>query len=127
MLTDFYPAFSALCFTLLGLWLVVVQTRLNEWQASPTMRRRAYGVALHFSLPGMMGLLSLIDPASKPLWRTSFVVVAVSGAVAHRRRPAGAAGQSFPRLRELRMIWVTRYLLRPSFCAISSGLSPCSL
>ncbi len=81
MLTDFYTAFSALCFTLLGLWLVVVQSRLSEWQASPAHRRRAYGVALHFSLPGMMGLLALIDPDSKTLWRTAFAVVAIGGAV----------------------------------------------
>ncbi len=95
MLTDFYTAFSALCFTLLGLWLVMVQTRLSEWRASPALQRRAYG------WPGISR--------------------------AHCRRPAGAAGHSFPRLRELRMIWVTRYLLRPSFWAISPGLSPCSL
>jgi peptidoglycan/LPS O-acetylase OafA/YrhL len=81
MLTDFYTAFSALRFTLLGLWLMVVQSRLSEWQASPAHRRRSYGVALHFSLPGIMSLLALIDPGSKPLWRTSFAVVAIGGAV----------------------------------------------
>jgi hypothetical protein len=30
MLTDFYISFSALCFTLLGLWLVVVQSRMSQ-------------------------------------------------------------------------------------------------
>ena len=29
MLTDFYISFSALCFTVLGLWLVVVQQWLQ--------------------------------------------------------------------------------------------------
>ena len=64
MLTDFYVAFATVCFTLLGLWIIVVQTRHAEWRQSAVHRRRAYGVALHFSLPGLMSLLSLVDPAS---------------------------------------------------------------
>jgi hypothetical protein len=79
MLTDFYLAFSTVCFTLLGLWIIVVQTRHAEWRRFSTHRRRAYGVALHFSLPGLMGLLSLIDPASTTLWRISFAIAASGG------------------------------------------------
>jgi hypothetical protein len=82
MLTDFYVAFATVCFTLLGLWIIVVQTRHGEWRHSPVHRRRAYAVALHFSLPGLMSLLSLIDPASTALWRISFAIVAAGGAVA---------------------------------------------
>src|SRR5215470_9545075 len=48
MLTDFYLSLSAVCFTLLGLWLIIVQTRHGEWRHSLLHRRRAYGVALHF-------------------------------------------------------------------------------
>ncbi len=81
MLKDFYLAFSAVCFTLLGLWLIVVQTRHDEWRRSALARRRAYGVALHFSLPGLMSLLALVDPESAVLWRTSFAIVAIGGAV----------------------------------------------
>jgi hypothetical protein len=81
MLTDFYVAFSAVCFTLLGLWIIVVQTRHGEWRQSTVHRRRAYVVALHFSLPGLMSLLSLVDPASTTLWRISFAIVA-AGVVA---------------------------------------------
>ena len=82
MLTDFYVAFSTVCFTLLGLWIIVVQTRHAEWRQSAVHRRRAYGVALHFSLPGLMSLLSLVDPASTTLWRISFAIVAVGGVMA---------------------------------------------
>jgi hypothetical protein len=39
-------------------------------------------VALHFSLPGLMSLLSLIDPASTTLWRASFAIVAAGGVLA---------------------------------------------
>jgi hypothetical protein len=82
MLTDFYVAFSTVCFTLLGLWIIVVQTRHGEWRQSAVHRRRAYGVALHFSLPGLMSLLSLVDPASTTLWRISFAIVAAGGVLA---------------------------------------------
>ena len=82
MLTDFYVAFATVCFTLLGLWIVVVQTRHAEWRRSAVHRRRAYGIALHFSLPGLMSLLSLVDPASTMLWRVSFAIVAVGGVMA---------------------------------------------
>ena len=82
MLTDFYISFSAVCFTLLGLWLIVVQTRHGEWRESSLHRRRAYGVAIHFSLPGLMSLLALVNPASSALWRVSFAIAATGGVVA---------------------------------------------
>ena len=81
MLTDFYIAFGTVCFTLLGLWLIVVQTRHADWRRLAVHRRRAYGVGLQFSLPGLMSLLSLIDPASSTLWRVSFAIVAFGGAI----------------------------------------------
>ena len=80
-LTDFYQSFSAACFALLGLWLVVVQIRLDDWRADPVRKRRAYGVALHFALPGMMGVFALVDTSSNTFWQVSFIVVAFSGAV----------------------------------------------
>jgi hypothetical protein len=88
MLTDFYVAFATECFTLLGLWIIVVQTRHAEWRHSAIHRRRASGVALHFSLPGLMSLLSFVDPASTALWRISFAIVAGGGVLALMRGPA---------------------------------------
>lgn len=78
-LSDFYQAFSAACFALLGLWMVVVQIRLDQWGADPVARRRAYGVALHFVLPAMMGVFALVDESSPVFWRVSFAVVAFGG------------------------------------------------
>jgi hypothetical protein len=52
MLKDFYTAFAAVCFTLLGLWLIVVQTRHSEWRSVPAYRRRAYGVRCTSRCPG---------------------------------------------------------------------------
>ncbi len=82
MLTDFYIGFSPACFSLLGLWLVVVQINADRWLGDPVCRRRAYGVALHFALPGTMSLLALVDPGSEAMWRVSFALIAVGGAAA---------------------------------------------
>ena len=38
MLTDFYISFSATCFTVLGLWLVVVQQRYRAWARDPALK-----------------------------------------------------------------------------------------
>jgi hypothetical protein len=84
MLDAFYGAFSPACLALLGLWLVVVQMRLPQWQASeaaPAYQRASYGIALHFALPGLMTLLALVDPGDPAYWRTSFEIIALGGAV----------------------------------------------
>lgn len=93
MLADFYIPSSAVGFTLLGLWLVVVQTRYAEWRGSSLHRRRAFAVATHFSLPGLMSLLALINPDSDGLWRVSFGVAATGGAVVLIALRAPAAGK----------------------------------
>jgi hypothetical protein len=100
MISTFYAAFAPICFTLLGLWLVVVQTRHAEWRHSALLRRRAYSISLSFAFPGLMGLLSLVDPTSRTVWRVSFAVVAVVGLAAaialwlptRRRGESAAAG-----------------------------------
>src|SRR5207247_8609771 len=98
MLKDFYLAFASVCFTLLGLWIIGVQTRHAEWRRSAIHRRRAYGVSLHFALPGLMSLLALVDPASTALWRVAFAIVAAGGAAGPvaRRWPAPCRRASPP-------------------------------
>ena len=84
MLDAFYGAFSPACLALLGLWLVVVQLRLPQWQASEAAtvyRRASYGIALHFALPGLMSLLALVDSGDSAYWRVSFAIIALGGAV----------------------------------------------
>jgi len=94
MLTGFYAAFSPACLALLGLWLVVVQVRMREWQSSAIYRRRSYAVALIFALPGVMSLFPLIDPRDPDYWRVSFAIIALGGAAAL------AAVRGFPVRRE---------------------------
>lgn len=76
----------------------MVQTRHAEWRRVPALRTRAYAVTLNFALPGLMSLLSLVDPKSSTEWRVSFAVVAILGtlvllAIAPRGRVPGEGNQ----------------------------------
>lgn len=81
MLDAFYGAFSPACFALLGLWLVVVQLRINDWRDNSTRKRMSYVIALNFVLPGLMGVLALVEPQNAAFWRVSFAIIAAGGAV----------------------------------------------
>jgi hypothetical protein len=92
MLDAFYGAFSPACFALLGLWLVVVQIRIGDWRDNENSKRMSYVISLNFLLPGLMGVLALIDPQDAAFWRTSFAILGIGGAVGSylvRRVPTG--------------------------------------
>jgi hypothetical protein len=76
----FYQSVSTASFTLLGLWLVVVQAR-DEWRFVVARRRMAYVVSLHFLLPGAMSVLALAAPEQAIVWRVSFAVAGAIGVV----------------------------------------------
>jgi hypothetical protein len=79
--STFYALFSATCFTLVGLWWNVVSSR-PAWMADRDLRRSVGGIYAAFLLPAMMGLFAQVGGTSNPdVWRASFVVIAVVGAV----------------------------------------------
>jgi hypothetical protein len=78
MLEGFYTAFSPACFTLLGLWIIIIQINAAAW-LRPHRQKQAYAVALYFAAPGTMGLLALIDPLGSVAWRAAFITVSVLG------------------------------------------------
>jgi hypothetical protein len=83
--STFYALFSATCFTLVGLWWNVVQSR-PVWMRDPELRRAVGGVYLAFLLPAMMGLFAQVGGTETPaIWRGSFVVVSIVGAVSTLR------------------------------------------
>jgi hypothetical protein len=96
MPVEFYGAFAPICFTILGLWFIVVQTRHADWAGSHRHRRTASMVALQFGLPGLMSLLSLVSPSSHLMWRVAFTVCSVVGAAALLALSFGPSGE--PRL-----------------------------
>jgi hypothetical protein len=76
----FYVTVSAISFTLLGLWWVVVQDR-ETWRMNVARRRMAYVVSLHFVLPGVMSVLAIVAPDLNVLWRLTFLTAGLLGMV----------------------------------------------
>jgi hypothetical protein len=79
VLESFYTTASQLCFTLLGLWWVVIQTRYDVWTGSPQRRRIATHISLYFLFPGAMSLLALISTEMTSFWRVAFLVASALG------------------------------------------------
>lgn len=81
VLTAFYQTAAQLCFTLLGLWWLVLQTKYQEWIGDDERRRMATSISLYFLLPGVMSLIALLGADIPALWRLSFALASVIGAI----------------------------------------------
>jgi hypothetical protein len=78
----FYATTSAVSFTLLGFWWVVVQFRHDEMTQDRGRRRLAFVVSLHFILPGLMSLGALLTQNAPLIWRLTFGTAGIAGMVA---------------------------------------------
>ena len=78
----FYATTSAVSFTLLGFWWVVVQFRHDEMTGDPGRRRLAFVVSLHFILPGLMSLGALLTGDAPIVWRLTFGTAGIAGMIA---------------------------------------------
>ena len=78
----FYATTSAVSFTLLGFWWVVVQFRHDEMTFDRGRRRLAFVVSLHFILPGLMSLGALLTGDAPIVWRLTFGTAGIAGMVA---------------------------------------------
>lgn len=77
----FYQTIAQLCFTLLGLWWIVLQTKYREWIGDSDRRRTATNISFYFLLPGSMSLLSLLSTGVPILWRTAFATASFLGVI----------------------------------------------
>jgi len=75
----FYATASALCFTLLGFWWVVVQFRHADLTRTRAARAFSLLVSLQFMLPGFISLASLAAGEGSPLWRLVFATAGIAG------------------------------------------------
>jgi hypothetical protein len=87
-ITPLYIAVGEASFALLGLWWVVVEFRHSEWMRDRGKRRGAYGVSLHFLLPGVMSVMALAAVNNSSVWRVTFCAAGLIGAVESLRRLA---------------------------------------
>jgi hypothetical protein len=77
----FYQTMAQLCFTLLGLWWLVLQTKYREWIDSAPQRRRITNISLYFLLPGSMSLLALLATNARMLWQIAFCAAGLLGVI----------------------------------------------
>jgi hypothetical protein len=77
----FYGVVSAINFTLLGLWWVVVRDWVDLAGGTASARRTAYLVSLQFVIPGTASLLAQVAPDVVIVWRTAFAVAGLIGAI----------------------------------------------
>lgn len=124
----FYQTMAQLCFTLLGLWWLVLQTKYREWIDSPPQRRRITNISLYFLLPGSMSLLALLAGNARLLWQIAFCVAGILGVIEtifilrgapkrseQPRPPHGAASP----LTRLRMAMVAEWLALALFALVA--------
>lgn len=91
-LETFYQTVAQLCFTLLGLWWLVLQTKYAEWIGNRERRRRATNISLYFLLPGSMSLIALLASQTRPLWQVAFLIASGIGAAETAFLIRGGAG-----------------------------------
>jgi hypothetical protein len=79
--TTFYETLTSVSFTLLGLWFGVMQFSHGGWRSDPERHRSTLHIALHFFLPGVLGLASLLggSGANGLIWRVAFAAGGVIG------------------------------------------------
>ncbi|MGH8776167.1 MAG: hypothetical protein ACRDWI_13710 [Jiangellaceae bacterium] len=77
----FYSIVSAINFTLLGLWWVAIKERTDIRRRGVAGQRMAYLVSLGFVIPGTVSLLAQVAPDVPIVWRTTFTLAGLAGAV----------------------------------------------
>ena len=80
-LETFYQTVSQVCFTLLGFWLIVLQTKYLDWSGKAERRRMIVNISLYFLLPGTMSLLAMLSIQATAIWRVAFVITSAVGAL----------------------------------------------
>lgn len=124
----FYQTMAQLCFTLLGLWWLVLQTKYAEWIGSASHRRRITDISLYFLLPGSMSLLALLASSERVIWQGAFVVAGVVGAVEAvlmlTRGPSGGWGSRLIRIVALVLFVLIALIAIAPDTARSLGLVP---
>ena len=128
----FYATTSAVSFTLLGFWWVVVQFRHEEMTQDPGRRRLAFVISLHFILPGLMSLGALLTGDAPLVWRLTFAIAGIAGIIAVLTASRGISHPTGAIATVGRYEWIalplyaiiTIVAIRPDFVQSAVGLAP---
>jgi hypothetical protein len=83
-IVSFYATAAQLSFVLLGFWWAILTFQFDAWMGSPARRAIAYYISLHFLLPGIMSLVSIISIETSAVWRVGFGAGGLLGAASAR-------------------------------------------
>ncbi|MEJ8280338.1 hypothetical protein [Pseudonocardia spirodelae] len=108
---SFYQSLSSVSFTLLGLWFTVIGLSHGGWRSDPALHRSTLHVALHFFLPGLMGLGSVLAGGNSVAWRVTFGVLGLIGLVESLAFLRHRLGPAAPAVRLLRLLDPLLYAL----------------
>lgn len=102
----FYQALVSVSFTLLGLWFAVLQFGHGGWLSDIERHRSSLHIALHFFLPGMASMASLLGTGTEGalVWRITFALAGLVGlaeSVLFLRSPDGPRALAGRTLRAL--------------------------
>jgi hypothetical protein len=76
---SFYTALAQICFALLGLWWVVVQTRRETWIGTRARRVAAYSASTNFVAVGLLALVASMESDVTSIWRAGSIAGGVLG------------------------------------------------
>lgn len=119
--TTFYQALTSTSFTLLGLWVGVMQFAHGGWRSDPARHATTLHITLKFFLPAVLGLVSLLGTANDGgmVWRVTFVLGGLVGfaeSVRHLR-----VGSPVPAVRRLGLLDPVLYLLIVAVAFLPAG------
>ena len=78
----FYSSSAQISFVLLGFWWAILTFKWGDWMHDALRRRLAYYVSLHFLLPGIMSLVSIVNLKKTAFWRLGFGIGGLCGVAA---------------------------------------------
>lgn len=121
--TEFYQTLSSTSFTLLGIWFGVMQFSHGGWWSDPRRHRSTVHIALHFFLPGTVGLGALLSTPTDGglMWRTVFVIGGLVGLVESVSYLRDRGAQALPG-RTLRLLDPVWYALMIVAALLPAGL-----
>lgn len=121
--TTFYQALTSTSFTLLGLWVGVMQFAHGGWRSNPDRHASTLHITLKFFLPGVLGLVSLLGSANDGgiVWRVTFVLGGLVGCAESVRFLRRDPGRAVTAVRRLALVDPVLYLVVVAVAFLPAG------
>jgi hypothetical protein len=78
----FYATLAGICFTVLGLWWVVVQFKYERWTSSAGRRAMAGAISGQLIAVGVIALIAVLSAEVPAIWRAGSLIGGALGVIA---------------------------------------------